>query len=99
MMSGMIDRKDVDKLATLARIEMSDVEKDAMVKELESILGYVSEIQKVATVEAAPSERIGMLKNVMREDVDPNTERTYTAEIVASAPKSEGGYIKVKKIL
>lgn len=95
----MIDRKDVDKLATLARIEMSDAEKDAMVKELESILGYVSEIQEVATVEAAPAERVGMLRNVMREDVDPNAERTYTAEIVASAPKSEGDYIKVKKIL
>jgi aspartyl-tRNA(Asn)/glutamyl-tRNA(Gln) amidotransferase subunit C len=94
----MIDRKDMDKLATLARIEMSDAEKDSIAHDLDAILGYVSEISEVATAESPAVERIGMLKNVMREDVNPTKERTHTDEIVKSAPKSEGDYIKVKKI-
>ena len=95
----MIERKDIDKLAALARIEMTDDEKGSILKDLESILGYVSEIQEVATTEAPAEERIGMLKNVMREDANPTAERTHTEEIVASAPRREGDYIKVKKIL
>lgn len=99
MMSSMITRADVDKLADLARLDMSDPEKETILRELESILGYVSEIQEVATEEAPPEERIGMLRTVMREDVDPHRERTYTEKIVQSAPRSEGDYICVKKIL
>ncbi|MCK5027872.1 MAG: Asp-tRNA(Asn)/Glu-tRNA(Gln) amidotransferase subunit GatC [Candidatus Pacebacteria bacterium] len=94
-----ITKKDVDKLTELSRVEMSDAEKNDILKDLESILGYVSEIQEVATKEAPAKERIGMLRNVMREDEDPNKEGIYTTEMVESAPKSEGDHIKVKKIL
>jgi Asp-tRNA(Asn)/Glu-tRNA(Gln) amidotransferase C subunit len=44
-------------------------------------------------------ERIGMLKNVMREDGEPHKERTFTEEVIGSAPSSEGDFVKVKKIL
>ena len=94
-----ITRKDVDKLAEMSRIEMTDGEKDEIQKDLESILGYVSELQEVVAEEPPVEDRIGMLKNVMREDEDPHVESTYTKEVVASAPNSEGDYIKVKKIL
>ena len=96
---AIITKKDVDKLAALSRVEMTDTEKDGILHDLESILGYVSEIQEVATEEAPVEERIGVLRNVMREDADPNPEGTHTKEIIASAPKSKGNYIKVKKIL
>lgn len=94
-----ITKEDVDKLAELARVEMSDKEKDGIREDLESILGYVSEIQEVATTESPAQERVGMLRNVMREDENPTEEKTYTKKIVESAPKSEGDYVKVKKIL
>lgn len=94
-----ITREDVDKLAELSRIEMSDAEKKEVQADLESILEYVSEIQEVAADEPPESERIGVLKNVMREDEAPHQERTYTNDMVESAPQSEGDYIKVKKIL
>ena len=94
-----ITKKDVDKLADLSRIEMTDDEKNEIQKDLESILGYVSELQEVVAEEPPVEDRIGMLKNVMREDEGPHAERTHTKEVVASAPNSEGDYIKVKKIL
>jgi len=95
----MIERKDIDKLAELSRVEMSDSEKDGIVKDLGSILNYISEIQQVATGEISEEGRIGMVKNVMREDGNAYAEGSHTKEIVESAPKKEGNYIKVKKIL
>ncbi len=96
----MIELKEIDKLAELSRVEMTTEEKKEIQKDLESILGYVSEIQKVATDSVgSPEERLNVLHNVMREDNDVNETGIYTDKIIKSAPKSEKGYIKVKKIL
>ena len=96
----MIELKEIDKLAELSRIEMTSEEKKEVQKDLESILGYISEIQDVVTdSEKPPEERIGVLRNVMREDNDENKEGLYTDKMVKSAPKNKKGYIKVKKIL
>ena len=94
-----ITKEDVDKLAELARIEMSDAEKNDIQKELQGILGYVSDIQKLATSEPPEEERIGIIKNVMRDDDEAHPEGIYTDEMINSAPQSENNYIKVKKIL
>ena len=96
----MIELKEIDKLAELSRVEMTLEEKKEVQKDLESILGYVSEIQEV-TIDSvgSPEERVGVLHNVMREDDNPNEGGIYTEKIIKSAPKSEKGYIKVKKIL
>jgi aspartyl-tRNA(Asn)/glutamyl-tRNA(Gln) amidotransferase subunit C len=94
-----IDRKDIDKLSSLARLEISEAEKDGFIKDLESILFYVSDIQKVATGDIPAEGRIGVVRNVMREDIDAYDKRTYTKDILANAPKKEGDFIRVKKIL
>ncbi|MCK5590672.1 MAG: Asp-tRNA(Asn)/Glu-tRNA(Gln) amidotransferase subunit GatC [Candidatus Pacebacteria bacterium] len=96
----MIELKEIDKLAELSRVEMTAEEKKGIQKDLESILGYISEIQEVTTDSVgSPEERLNALHNVMREDDNPNEEGIYTEKIIKSAPKSEKGYIKVKKIL
>ena len=96
----MIELKEIDKLAELSRVEMTSEEKKEIQKDLESILGYVSEIQEVATDSVgSPEQRLNALRNAMREDDNPNEEGTYTDKMLKSAPKSEKGYIKVKKIL
>ena len=94
-----ITKEEIDKLAELSRIEMSDEEKNGILKDLESILGYVSDIQEATTQEVTAEDRVGILLNVMREDENPYKEETYTKRVIESAPKSEGNYIKVKKIL
>jgi aspartyl-tRNA(Asn)/glutamyl-tRNA(Gln) amidotransferase subunit C len=88
---------DVNKLATLARIEMSAEEKQEFLENMESILGYVDQIKK-ATVEGVERE-VGDVRNVMREDNDPHESGAYTDKILAQAPGSQDGFLKVKKIL
>lgn len=89
--------KDIEKLATLARIRITDEEKTTFLKEIDSILKYVGEIQKATTGEARPE--VGSVYNVLREDTGAHVPGQYTEAILAEASAVEGGHIKVKKIL
>ncbi len=100
----MIDRKEVEKLAALARITVPESEMAKLQKDMGAILDYVSQINEaneLATdIQDDPSSiaRFGV-KNVMREDGEPHESGMYTEKLLKSAPKSENGYVKVKKIL
>jgi len=93
----MIEKKDVEKLAELSRIDISDEEKGMLIKDLDAILGYVSEVHEVAASEVEPE--VGKLHNVMRVDENPHKSGEFTKEIIEEAPDTKDGYIKVKKIL
>lgn len=93
----MISREDVQKLASLARIKLTAEEEERFAKDMESILGYVTQIQAVSgTVETKGTEKV---KNVLREDTDPHESGIHTEVILHEAPQREGDYVKVKKIL
>lgn len=88
----MLSQSQIEKLATLARIAITDEEKAQFGKEIESILGYVSEIQEVAK----EGKQTISIKNVLREDVAVNTD---PENLLEEAPHTEGDFIAVKKIL
>jgi len=94
---SMISDKDMEKLLSLARIEVSPEEKAKLIKDVESILSYVSEIENAAEGEAAPNRSV--LRNVMREDGEPHESGLFTGALLKAAPKRDGDYIAVKKIL
>ncbi len=89
--------KDVEKLALLARIDISPAEKEEFLNNLESILKYVGQIQEVS-VETGDRE-VGEVHNVMREDTNPRESGIYTEKMLEQAPATQDGYIKVKQIL
>lgn len=92
----MITPEDIKNLANLARIEVSDEEAEKMTGEIDSILGYVGQIQS----KTLDSERVvPELRNVMREDVIANESHEYTEKLLKNAPARDGNYLKVKKIL
>ena len=88
--------RDVEKLAELARIEVSEAEKKELLKDLKAILGYVSEIESVTVAEMAGEYE---LHNVMREDTGAHQAGIYTDQLLAEAPETKDGFIKVQKIL
>jgi aspartyl-tRNA(Asn)/glutamyl-tRNA(Gln) amidotransferase subunit C len=93
----MLSRDDISHLAALARISIPDAEKDAIAKDLDEILGYVSEVKQVTTdADAKPVP--GSLRNVMRDDGEAATGGTYTDVILANMPRVEDGYLRVKQI-
>lgn len=102
----MVEIKDIEKLAALSRISLTEAEKAQMRSEIEAILGYVAQIQKVSgtpkTAEERSREKKDEVRNVLREDVAParmHTPGEYSEALLANAPKREGRFVKVKKIL
>ncbi|MEK7606339.1 MAG: Asp-tRNA(Asn)/Glu-tRNA(Gln) amidotransferase subunit GatC [Patescibacteria group bacterium] len=93
-----ISREDVEKLAQLARIDLSEAEKESLTKEMENIIAFVDEL-KTANVNLDDHATVGVPHNVMREDTNPHETGMYTEALLNSAPAQEDGYVKVKNIL
>jgi len=92
-----MDLKDVKHLAMLARLDLPEEEEEALLADLTSILGYINQINEV-NVDLAENTA-GPLHNVMRDDVVTTITGSYTEVLLASAPESKDGFVKVKKIL
>lgn len=90
--------KDIEALASLARIGLTDEEKKDLLKDAEEILTFVGKVQEVE-VDMSAEERLGVPHNVMRDDTDPHETGVYTKALLEAAPNVEDGYLKVKKIL
>ena len=93
----MISQDDVQKLATLAHIAVPEGEREALAKDMDSVLGYVSEVAKLAGKEEVREK--AELRNIMRDDVVTNKPGEYTESIVKQFPDSENNQLRVKKIL
>ncbi|HEU4677472.1 MAG TPA: Asp-tRNA(Asn)/Glu-tRNA(Gln) amidotransferase subunit GatC [Candidatus Paceibacterota bacterium] len=91
-------REDIEHLAKLSRIALSDAEADSLAGDISKILAYVGDIEK-ATGAAAPEKKVGPLNTVMREDGEPHESGIYTDALLKAAPERQGPYVKVKKIL
>ena len=60
-------KEDIEHLAKLSRIALTEDESVALATDITSILGYVSEIEEIAG-EMSEKKKVGALYNVMRED-------------------------------
>lgn len=95
----MIELKDIEKLAELSRVSISQSEKEMFFKDIGSILEYVDQIKKVAGETKSVSSEDGVRVNVFREDENCHKTGEFTEALIESAPKKENGRVKVKKIL
>jgi aspartyl-tRNA(Asn)/glutamyl-tRNA(Gln) amidotransferase subunit C len=93
-----LTRDDVLKLARLARLHLSDEEIEKFQEEISAILGYVEQLQNVDLDALEPTNQVTGLKNVMRPDV-PIDYGATPEELLKNAPATEGGHIKVKRVL
>jgi len=87
----------VDYVANLARLSLTEEQKQKMLDDLDKILVYVDKLNEIDTSGVAPTAHILPVKNVFRED---ETEPSYDrAVILANAPVQEDGCFKVPKIV
>lgn len=94
----MISKKQVEHIAKLARIELTNQEKEKFTKELSSILDYVEQLNKVDTKDIESIKQITGLKDVMRKDEAKKREKTKD-KLLKNVPSKKDDYIKVPKIL
>ncbi len=98
MIESMMEYSEIEKLASLSRLEMSEDEKKLLLKDFESILGYISDIQN-AGASASDEIHVGRIHNVMRPDTDAHETGVYTESLLAQMPDTKDGALRVKKIL
>ena len=89
--------QDIQKLAKLAQVDISEDEQESLIADMNSIIGYISKISEVQ-IDQAENEP-GEIYNVAREDVVTTVTGSYTKSMLASAPDNQDGFIKVTKIL
>jgi len=90
-----MDIKDVENLARLARIELSEEEKIELLSDMKGILEYVKVVEKTDVGNIVPEHS---LTNVWRED--KMESREFDRELITKQfPDAQDGFLKVKKIL
>ena len=94
----MITVKELEHLARLSRIDLSEADKKSLIKEFDSILGYVDQLKK-ADVKMDAEGRVGAVKNITRTDSVESVSAEDRERLLAEAPDREGDYIAVKKII
>ena len=92
----MITKKTVDRLGWLARIKLTEEEKEKFTKQLNSILDYFETLDEVEA-DVQPTHHVLGLTNVFREDVAKKSISQEDA--LANAPKKERGYFKGPRIV
>lgn len=93
-----ISQDEMAKVAKLARIELTDAELAGMALEVSSILDFVETIQKTDTTGIKPTSQVTGLKDVWRED-EIKRSKIPPKDLLAGAPETQEGYVKVKKVL
>ena len=94
----MASIEEVKKLATLARIRVSDEELPKFTKEFEAILAYVGQLEKLDISEDLKGAK-PTLRNVFRTDEHPTPAGTWTEKLTAAFPEKEGNALAVKQII
>jgi aspartyl-tRNA(Asn)/glutamyl-tRNA(Gln) amidotransferase subunit C len=89
--------EDVEHVAALARLGLTEEEKVRMSQQLSSILDHISVLNQLDTSAIPPTAQVIELANIMRPDeVRPSLERE---SILRNSPRTADGYIAVQAVL
>ena len=92
-----ITKEDVKKVANLARLELNEDEINNHAKQLEKILEYIKQLEKIDTDNVPCTTRAIEVTNVFRKDEKKNSD--CNEELLGLAPSREDKYFKVPKII
>ena len=93
----MIERKDVEHVARLTRLALTDAELERMREQLNSILAHLDTLRAVPTEGVEPTSHAVDLVNVMREDeITPCLSQDAA---LANAPDRSGEFFRVPRII
>ncbi len=89
--------EDVEHVASLARLGLSDDELERMRQQLSSILEHIAVLQEIDTDRIPPTAQVNALSNVLRDD---DVRPSLTQErVLANAPQSRDGFLEVRAVM
>ena len=92
-----VDAATVRKIASLARISVTDGDVDAMVPEINNILGWIEQLSEVDTDGVEPLAAV--IPNTLRLRDDVVTDGDVRDKVLANAPQAEHGFFAVPKVI
>lgn len=96
-MAERLSRAEVEHIAELAKLGLTEQEKELFGEQLSAILAYAQSLQQLDTDAIPPTAQVIDLKNVMREDaIEPPLS---PEQALTNAPQKANGYFRVKPIL
>jgi len=93
-----MNKEEILKLGEMARIGISDAEAQALGRDIDAVLEYVSVVNDITAKEGL-TKKVGAVYNVFREDEITVEPGSHTEALLAEAPKVRKGRLEVKKIL
>lgn len=97
----MLTKKEVEKIAELARLGLSEKEKEKLAGDLSSVIGYIQKLSEVNVEKVEPMTGGTTLENIMRKDDESGniSDDEMIKTMFEAAPDKENGYFKVPSIL
>ena len=92
-----VDADTVRHIAKLARIAVSDAEVEALVPELNNILGWIEQLGEVDAAGVEPMTAV--IPNQLRLRDDVVTDGGIRDDVLANAPDAEHGFFAVPKVI
>jgi len=104
-----VTEKDVAYVADLANLELTDQERQRMLKDLNSILDYIDRLNELDTSDVPPMAQISV--RFGQVEIEPGSESAQAsredipvpslphAEAMKNAPESDGEFFKVPKVI
>lgn len=92
-------KADIQHLANLSRLDLTDEELERHAEQFDEILAYVDKVKEISDSGEGLKIENAMTKNVFREDDNEQEGGVYTKKILDEAPETHEDFVKVKKIL
>ena len=92
-----ISREEVEHIALLARLRLTDEEKDLYSEQLSKILDYIEKLNELDTSHVEPTSHVIPISNVFREDTP--VESLGVDEALGNAPDRADPFYRVPRIM
>lgn len=93
-----LTQQEVETIARLSRIELSQEESEKFAHQLSSVLEYVAQLREVDTSAISYDYQVAGLENVMDEDVVRECSEEERNALLDAMPQRVGEYLKVKGV-
>ncbi|KND47035.1 MAG: aspartyl/glutamyl-tRNA(Asn/Gln) amidotransferase, C subunit [Parcubacteria bacterium C7867-004] len=94
----MATKEEVQKLASLSRIEVPEADLERFAAEFDSLIGYVGKLDELELPDMKDM-KIPEVRNVFREDGEPDEIGAWTEKLLAQFPEKDGNLLSVKQII
>ena len=94
-----LEKKEIEHIAELARLDLNDAELDKYKDQLSGVLDWIDQLKEVDTTDVEPTAQVTGLENVLREDVVNEWDDGERKATLDEAPDFQDDQYKVKRIL